>query len=42
VLGAALGWKRRMRRFSTGVEVLLGVSALGIVALSWILALRRG
>ena len=41
-LGAALGWKRRMRRFSTNLEVLLGVSALGIVALSWILALHRG
>ncbi len=40
-LGAALGWKRRMRRLSTGVEVLLGGSALALVFASWALALRH-
>lgn len=42
VAGAALGWKRRMPRLSTGVEALLGAAALGIVALCWALALERG
>jgi membrane associated rhomboid family serine protease len=40
--GAALGWKRRMRRLSTSVEVVLGGAALGLVALCWALALRHG
>jgi len=41
VLGAALGWSRRASRFAPRVELLLGGSALAIVALCWALALRR-
>lgn len=42
VLGAALGWKRRMPRLAARSEGLLGASALALLALAWILALRRG
>jgi membrane associated rhomboid family serine protease len=41
VLGAALGWTRRVSRSAPRVELLLGGSALAIVALCWALALRR-
>jgi len=39
--GAALGWKRRIRSLSTGVELALGGAALGVVVCCWALALRR-
>jgi membrane associated rhomboid family serine protease len=40
--GAALGWKRRIRGLPGRVELVLGGSALGIVLVSWWLALARG
>lgn len=42
VLGAALGWKRRVPRLSARNEGLLGAGALLLLALAWVLALRRG
>ena len=42
VCGAALGRKRRVPRLSGGVELALGSSALGIVLVSWWLALAHG
>jgi membrane associated rhomboid family serine protease len=42
VLGAALGWKRRMPRLSQRLELGLGGGALALVALCWALALSRG
>lgn len=41
-LGAALGWKRRLPRLSTSLEVLFGGLALGILGVCWALAVVRG
>jgi rhomboid protease GluP len=39
--GAALGWKRRLSSLPAGAELALGAGALGIVFVSWWLALAH-
>ncbi len=41
-IGAALGWKKRLARLPPRTEGLLGAGALLLLALAWMLALRRG